>query len=63
MSLYEEHAARIEAGYTLRTWYRITPYERAFEVAHYRIRNLVHALSVMKQEEDARKQERKNRRK
>lgn len=61
--LYEEHAARVEAHYTLPQWQCITPFERAFEVAHYRLRNLIQAHSAMKQEEEARKPDRKNRRK
>lgn len=35
---YEEHDARIEAGYNLTQWAALAPGERALEVAHYRLR-------------------------
>jgi hypothetical protein len=38
---FEEHDARIKAGYTLSDWYLLDYRERAFEVAHYRIRRMI----------------------
>jgi hypothetical protein len=46
--LYEEHGVRIAASYTLPEWYRLDPMERALEVAHYRCRRLVDAMSQEK---------------
>lgn len=37
VSSYTEHDARRKAGYTLPEWEKLTPYERAQEVALYRI--------------------------
>jgi hypothetical protein len=35
---FEEHVARAEIGYTLAEWYDMHYFERAFEVACYRLR-------------------------
>lgn len=43
--LFEEHAARVAAGYRLGEWYRLKSEERALEVAHFRLRALVDAHS------------------
>lgn len=41
ISWYEEHDARIRAGYKLDDWYELDHRDRAFEVAHYRIRRMI----------------------
>lgn len=38
---YEEHDARIKAGYTIPEWYELDIQSRALEVAHYRLRYAV----------------------
>lgn len=43
--LYEEHCARVEAGYTLKAWSDMPSSLKAFEVAHYRYRNAVAAFA------------------
>lgn len=50
VSLYEEHDCRIEAGYTLVEWYNLSGYERAIEIAHYRIRHSIDYHKNLKQE-------------
>lgn len=40
---YEEHEARIQAGYTVTEWYALHWGERALEIAHYRVRWYVEA--------------------
>jgi hypothetical protein len=40
---YEEHVVRVEAGYTLRAWARLTDDEQALEVALFRMKGLVEA--------------------
>lgn len=39
--LYEEHSARLKAGYTITEWMALNSYERAMEVALYRIDSAV----------------------
>jgi hypothetical protein len=39
--VYEEHDARVQAGYKLDEWYALDPLDRALEVEHYRLRHLV----------------------
>lgn len=39
--VFEEHDARIKAGYTLTEWYKLDSGARALEVAHYRLRNII----------------------
>jgi hypothetical protein len=51
--LYEEHAARVAVGYTLKEWYQMVPEERALEVAHFRLRALVEAHSQAEAVKDA----------
>ncbi len=41
--MYEEHRVRIEAGYNLHEWDALSMDDRAFEVAHFRLRHLVEA--------------------
>lgn len=60
--IFEEHSARVEANYTIPGWYRLTPYARAMEVAHYRLRKLIDAHASMKQEQEAAKESRKGKR-
>jgi hypothetical protein len=36
---FEEHDARLNAGYTLPAWQRMTATEKALEVAMYRLRH------------------------
>lgn len=38
---FEEHDARIKAGYTLDEWHSTDYRDRTFEVAHYRVRNMI----------------------
>ena len=42
VALYEEHEARVSVGYRLSEWTALQPEERAFEVAHHRMKILVH---------------------
>lgn len=41
ISMFEEHDARIKVGYKLDEWYELDHRDRAFEVAHYRIRRMI----------------------
>ena len=43
--VYDEHAARLKAGYTIPEWRGLIPVDRAIEVAMYRIENKVEAIS------------------
>lgn len=47
--LYEEHDARVQAGYTWSEWYSLTHDQKAMEVAHYRLRRSVegHQMAAM----------------
>jgi len=36
---FEEHEARVTAGYNLLEWRSLDPHDRALEVAHFRLRN------------------------
>jgi hypothetical protein len=38
ITTYEEHDARVQAGYTLNAWYHLPWQARALEIAHYRLR-------------------------
>jgi hypothetical protein len=40
--LFEEHEARVTAGYTLTAWRRLRSTDRALEVAHLRLRRMIH---------------------
>lgn len=53
---YEEHSARIKAGYTIPEWRTLDWIERAIEVAMYRIGNKVEAImNEQMKEESSRK--------
>ena len=56
VTMYEEHDARVEAGYTLREWYNLDGYSRAVEVAHYRVRHSIEYHKTLKQEQEANRQ-------
>ena len=60
---YEEHDARIEAGYSPEQWYELHWWERALEYAHYRIRKAAQAVMADKAEQKAKRQMRGGRRK
>lgn len=51
VTLYEEYSVRIEAGYNLFEWDQLTPYERAAEVAHFRIRQALEYQKAKKSEQ------------
>jgi len=55
--LYEEHDARIAAGYTIPAWRKLGPMGRAMEVAHYRLRG---GIKNREQEVEAAHIEREN---
>jgi hypothetical protein len=57
---YEEHDARLESGYNLIEWEAIGPYDRALEIAHYRVR---HAIEYQKMKAQERELEKSRRRK
>lgn len=40
---YEEHAVRQQVRYTLKAWYKLSPMERAFEVAVSRLTQAIKA--------------------
>lgn len=44
--LFEEHSARILAGYNLHAWYDLTHMERALEVCHYRQRGKIESFQM-----------------
>lgn len=44
--LYEEHDARIEAGYNWTEWYELGRDHKAMEIAHYRLRKSVEGHQV-----------------
>ncbi|HEY4669748.1 MAG TPA: hypothetical protein VIH05_08235 [Tepidiformaceae bacterium] len=44
MSPFEEHDARIGAGYSVEEWYAMPPRGRAMEVALNRLRNQIRLL-------------------
>lgn len=52
VSLYEEHDARVEGGYNLIEWDSLTEPQKAFEVAHYRIRNSIDYQKHLKERRD-----------
>ena len=41
--VYEEHAARKSEGYNVKEWYELSPFERAFTVAIFRIEKAIEA--------------------
>lgn len=50
VSLLEEYSARKEGGYNVFEWDELTPYERAAEVAHYRIMKAIEYQQMKKSE-------------
>lgn len=44
MSPFEEHDARVAAGYTVEDWYAMTPRGRAMEVALQRLHSQIRLL-------------------
>lgn len=58
ISFYEEHDARLDAGYTLPEWYNLSSHERSMEVAMYRIR---HAIEYQKNKAQEKEMERRSR--
>ena len=48
---FEEHSARIGAGYTLREWQELPPRDRAIEVALNRLRSKVQSIQNMEMQD------------
>ena len=59
--LYEQDAARVEAGYTLPAWRAADWRDRAREIAHYRVRRLI-ALHVQDAQNEYSERESRKRR-
>lgn len=53
--LFEEHAARIAANYSLAEWMALEPLERAMVIAVRRIENAMHALQTEAEIKDAKR--------
>lgn len=52
VGLYEEHEVRVACGYSIPEWMNtLDPFERAIEVAHYRIRRMIEHQKNIKEEQ------------